>query len=425
MRADLPATIAAAIERQLARNRPALIFDKARIAANMRVIADAAHAHDIRVLFAAKSFPHPIVWNLAAEHFDGFDVASVGELATVPDARIISIADPTGQAGSVTRARVDCVSHDELLVEQNAHRRIASESATQRVIVACETPARVAAAPADADIAIRISASITGTDPAVGAILDGSGHRRSRFGIDRSSDSDRQERQDRPGQEQSERAVQERAEQEGPRPEVSLELLREMARAAEMRRVGLHLHHGPVTATNGERFLASARAAIAFAAEAGISPAFIDLGGAWHGIADFATAFAHVRAGIDAALGSSIEILIEPGRAVVHEAGFACGHVVAARSVAGRELRIVDISRLCHLRWSPVELVGAAPHAGTGVHTVVLGPTCSEEDAVGEWTVAPSMLDEGAPIILRGVTGYSAAWNSAFGGVPPATIAIV
>ncbi|HEY4180266.1 MAG TPA: hypothetical protein VGM90_25665 [Kofleriaceae bacterium] len=388
MRADLPANVAAAIERQLAAGRPSLIFDKARLAANMQEMAVAAKAHDIRVLFAAKSFPHPLVWKLVAEHLDGFDVASVGELATVPDSRIISIADPTGRAGSVTPPSIVGVSHDELLVQHNALRRISPASTTHRLIVACETPAQVAAAPADADIAIRISASITGTDPAVGALLDGTGFRRSRFGIDRAAPH-------------------------------AIELMREMASAAEMRRVGLHVHHGPVTATTGERFIATAQAAIAFAAEAGIAPAFIDLGGAWHGIADFAAAFAHLRASL-----ATIEILVEPGRAIVREAGFACGHVVAAREIAGRSLRIVDISRLCHLRWSPVELVGAAPHAGTGINTVVLGPTCSEEDLVGEWTVPPGMLDEGAPIVLRGVTGYSSAWNTSFGGVSPADIVI-
>ena len=31
---------------------------------------------------------------------------------------------------------------------------------------------------------LRVSASITGTDPAIGAVLDGSGRRRSRFGLD-------------------------------------------------------------------------------------------------------------------------------------------------------------------------------------------------------------------------------------------------
>ncbi|CAN5812243.1 diaminopimelate decarboxylase [soil metagenome] len=389
MRADLPATVAAAIERQLARQRPALIFDKARLAANMQAIADAARAHEIRVLFAAKSFPHPAVWDLAAARFDGFDIASIGELATVPAARILSMADPTGGTGRIGHARFNMSEADERLVQHNALSRMSD--AAHRLIVACETPGQVAAAPAHADIAIRVSASITWTDPAVGALLDGTGHRRSRFGVDRDA----------------------------------IDVMHAMNRAAGDRRIGLHLHHGPVTATSGERFVATARAAIELANEAGIAPVFIDLGGAWHGISDIAAAFAHVRTGIDAIATHAIEILVEPGRAIVREAGFACGRVVVARETAGRSLRVVDVSRLCHLRWSPVELVGNAPHAGTGVNTVVLGPTCSEEDLVGEWTVPPGMLDEGAPMVLRGVTGYSVAWNTSFGGVSPADIFIV
>src|SRR5579859_911052 len=116
----------------------------------MRRVAAAAHAHGIRALFAAKSFPHPAVRALAAELLDGFDVASEGELAEVPRGKLISIADPSGRATA------------------------------EGAIHVCETIEQVRAA--RGEIAIRVSASITGRDPAVGAILEGSGRRRSRFG---------------------------------------------------------------------------------------------------------------------------------------------------------------------------------------------------------------------------------------------------
>ncbi|MCW5806210.1 MAG: hypothetical protein KIT31_27845, partial [Deltaproteobacteria bacterium] len=81
MRADLPDAVAAAISRCA---NPALVFDLARIEANLRAFAAAARAHGITVLFAAKSFPHAAVRALAAELFDGFDAASPGELAELP-----------------------------------------------------------------------------------------------------------------------------------------------------------------------------------------------------------------------------------------------------------------------------------------------------------------------------------------------------
>src|SRR6185503_7052564 len=103
------------------------------------------------------------------------------------------------------------------------------------------------------------------------------------------------------------------------------------------RRLGLHVHHDPVTATSAERFIATARAALALA---DFAPAFIDLGGAWHGIADLAAAFAEIRAALP-----SLEILVEPGRLYAQDAGFATGRVLASREVGDRMLRVVELSR--------------------------------------------------------------------------------
>jgi diaminopimelate decarboxylase len=344
--------------------RATLVYDLAQIEANMIAVAAAARAAGIRALFAAKSFPHPRVLALAGEHVDGFDVASPGELDAIAGRAaanaIISVADPTGVAiGAVAAYR-------------------------PRLIVSCETAAQVDAAPPHAEIAVRISASITGRDPAVGAILDGSGHRRSRFGVDT-------------------------------RDEIAA-----LARAARGRPIGLHVHHGPVVAASAERFIATARAALALAE---LEPAFIDLGGAWHGIADLAAAFADIRA----AIPRSIELIVEPGRLYAANAGFACGIVSVARVAAGsganaRELRVVDLSRSCHLRWSPVELVAPAPRPGHGVRVLVVGPTCYEDDTIGEWTIEPAHVEH--RVVLRDVPGYALAWNTGFGGIPPAEIIV-
>ena len=224
-----------------------LVFDLARIEANMRRVAAAARASGIRALFAAKSFPHPAVRALAAELLDGFDVASPTEARELPPARLVSIADPSGQ------------------------------TQLPGAIHVCETVEQIRAA--QGPVAIRISASITGRDPAVGAVLEGSGRRRSRFGLE------------------------------------TREQVAALARAAGGR-VGLHVHHGPVVATSAERFIATAHAALALA---DFAPSFLDLGGAWHGIADLAAAFAEIRAAIPA----EIELIVEPGRLYADGAGRA------------------------------------------------------------------------------------------------------
>jgi diaminopimelate decarboxylase len=327
---------------------PALVYDLARIEANLRAIAAAARAHGIVPLFAAKSFPHPAVWALAAEIVDGFDVASAGE--AVPRAKVVSIADPTGR-----HADAPC----------------------DRLIVSCETPEQAMRAPPRADIAIRLSASITGTDPAIGAVQDGSGHRRSRFGLEAS--------------------------------------LRAIADAAGTRRVGLHVHHGSIVATSPERFVTTARAALALAAD--IAPAFLDLGGAWHAV-DIAATFAALRAATD------VELIVEPGRAYAAGAGFAVGTVTAARELADRPLRVLDLSRACHLRWSQPELIATPPAPRAGRAILWAGPTCYEDDVLGEWIADPRQFPAGARVVLGNVTGYALAWNTGFGGVPPAHVEI-
>lgn len=374
MRPDLPPAIAAALARC---DRPSLVFDLAQIDANLAAIARAARAAEVTALFAAKSFPHPAVRALAAAHLAGFDAASPAEVGAVCDTydagarpgggtAVLSVADPSGRAAAAaTRWR-------------------------GRLIASCETAAQVAAAPPGAEIAIRISASLAGRDPAIGAVQDGTGHRRSRFGLDVD-----------PGRLRA--------------------AIRELARAAGARPVGLHLHHGAVAATSDERFLQAARDACAAAADAGVTPRFVNLGGAWHAIADLASALTRIRA----ALPLPAELIIEPGRRVAEAAGFACGRIAAARELDDRELRILDLSRCCHLRWSQPELVAPPPRTGAGRRVLFVGPTCYEDDVLGEWTTEPDRFAAGGRAVLRHITGYAVAWNTGFAGIAPADLVMV
>jgi diaminopimelate decarboxylase len=368
--AELPAPVAAAIDRSV---RPSLVFDLARIDAALAAIAEAARAAGITALFAAKSFPHPIVQSLAAARLAGFDAASPAEVADAARAsagragdQVLSIADPSGAA-------------------------VAAAAAWRgRLLVSCETVDQVRAAPDRAEIAIRLSASLTGLDPAVGAVLDGSGHRRSRFGLDT----------DPPGM----RAA-----------------IAELARAAGARPIGLHLHHGAVAATSAERFVATARAALAVAEAAGIEPRFLDLGGAWHAIPELGRTLSTIRQ----ALPPGLEIVIEPGRLVADRAGFACGRVAVARELDDRALRVIELSRICHLRWSQPQLVARPARNPAGRQALFVGPTCYEDDALGEWTIEPAQFAVGARAIFGRITGYALAWNTGFGGIAPADVVMV
>lgn len=367
MQTELPAAIAAALERC---ERPSLVFDLARIDAQLREIGAAARAADVVPLFAAKSFPHPAVRALAGAYLAGFDVASPGEVAEVVALadradHVLSIGDPSGRAA------------------------LAAGGWRGRLVVGCETVAQIEAAPPHAEIALRLSASLTGRDPAVGAVLDGSGHRRSRFGLDVA-------------------------------PVNLRETIAALARAARPRRVGLHVHHGPVAATSSARFLATAQAALAAAAAADVEPSFLDLGGAWHAVADLPRALRELRAALP-----SLPLFIEPGRLVSEGAGFAAGRICVARELDDRALRVLDLSRICHLRWSQPSLIAPPPRNRAGQPTLFVGPTCYEDDVIGDWAVEPGWYPPGARVVLSNITGYAVAWNTGFGGIGPAEIVMV
>jgi diaminopimelate decarboxylase len=338
-------------------DRASLVFDLAMIARNMRALATAARAAQISPLFAMKSFPRDEVRAIAAELLDGFDVASPGELAAAPPRGLISIVDPSGLA-------------------------IGLAPSDRRVLVGCDTVEQIHAAPPHAELSIRISASITGRDPAIGAVLEGTGRRTSRFGID------------------------------------TPEALRAVLAAAGTRPVGIHLHHGPVTATTAERFIATARAALAMFAAADREPAFLNLGGAWHGIDDLPAAFAQLRTALP-----GLELFVEPGRTYTADAGFASGRVLATRELPDRILSTVELSRACHLRWSQPELVAPPPRADARRKVMLVGPTCYEEDVIGEWIVDPAHV--ATRVTLRNITGYAVAWNTGFGGIAPADVVLV
>ena len=108
----------------MTKEKASLVFDAARIELNFVELAKAARDAGVTPLFALKSFPHPVVRELAAAHLTGFDAASAGEIDTLaPRAdRILSVVDPSGAA--------------------------VTTSWPGRLIVGVETPEQAAAAPA-------------------------------------------------------------------------------------------------------------------------------------------------------------------------------------------------------------------------------------------------------------------------------------
>jgi diaminopimelate decarboxylase len=303
------------------------------------------------------------VTRIAAASLDGLDAGSAAEAraAIAAGARTISITDPAAGA-------IDPI-------------------AARDVRISCEDPARAAAgASAGARLAVRFAAShLVPGDDAIGGVVEGSGRRTSRFGVR------------------------------------SLDEARAIVRAGGDRVRGVHVHHGGVAPASPARLVACARAAIAAAADAAIPLEWLDLGGGLHLLPDLDAAFAAIRAEVPRA----VELVVEPGRLFARDAGFAIGHVRAARDLGDRALRVVDLSRACHLRWQHVAPVAAPAPTGAARPILFAGPTCYEEDVIGEWKLDPSRFAAGAPLVVAGVDGYALGWSHGFGGVPPADIALI
>lgn len=376
-----PAHVRAAAAARSAGAAPALIVDVAAIAARMRQVAAIARAHAIEVLFAVKSLPLPAVGAAALAELDGVDLAGPAEqallaaLARAP-ARV-SLADP-GRGGwrgaPTTRLSVDVES-------------------------VADVDAARAGAP-HAELALRVSMSaLAPADDAIGALASGDGHRRSRFGLEPQTATGHAE----------------------------LRATLAAARAGDPSApIGLHAHSAGVVRTSAAAWAELVAAMRALASAHDLAPSHLNLGGGWHGVfdaGDDGALLAEALAAARAAAGD-LPLRIEPGRALSAGCVWAAGHVVAARPLVDRALRVVSLSRVCHLRWSPVRLVARAPAPGAGHKVHLVGPTCFEDDVVGEW-----MLDDelavGAPVLLGDVSGYAVAWNTGFAGVPPAEVIVV
>ncbi|MBK9036996.1 MAG: hypothetical protein IPL61_38055 [Myxococcales bacterium] len=372
MSARAPAEVIAAAERAVG---PALLYDLPAIAARLAAVRDAARATGVIALAAVKAIAIPEVQALAAATLDGLDLAGPDEdavLARHPVATV-SVTYP----GGATAARL-----------------AALVTAGRRVIASCETAAQVATAASvpGVELAARLSTSALG-EAAPGGLRDAVGDHASRFGV-------------------------------------AIDELRALAAAAPGRVRGLHVHGGPL-AVAPARLAARALAALAAADAAGLAITRLDLGGSLHGFALGPPTAGQARlvdalAAARAAVPSTIELCVEPGRLLTEGCGYGAGRVLVARPVAGLDGRVLTLSRLCHLRWSTPRLCAPPPPPGAGRRLVLVGATCCEDDVIGDAVVPADLaLAEGELAIVAGVSGYAAAWNHGFAGVPAATVRAV
>ncbi len=167
-----------------------------------------------------------------------------------------------------------------------------------------------------------------------------------------------------------------------------------------------------------ERYVAAAANLVATAeAIGGID--WLDLGGGWPSAAGVAGHVAAVRAEIG---GRRLGLIVEPGRALVRDAGWLLVRVVARR---GRGAVVVDagITQVPCVLWkrSPVHLV--EPRAGELRLTSLFGPLCLQHDAIARDVELPPLRV--GDLVWVGQTGaYAMAQASPFIHLRPGAIMV-
>jgi len=123
-----------------------------------------------------------------------------------------------------------------------------------------------------------------------------------------------------------------------------------------------------------------------------------------------------------------VELILEPGAALVVDAGYLVASVIAIHRNE-KPIAILDTSASCHMP-DVLEVPYRPPIAGAGEpgvkpHTYILGgKTCMTGDVIGEYSFARELVP-GDRLIFLDMMQYSFVKNTTFNGMPLPDIAIL
>lgn len=120
-------------------------------------------------------------------------------------------------------------------------------------------------------------------------------------------------------------------------------------------------------------------------------------------------------------------VVFEPGRWICGDAGLLIGKIAEINLQGRRAHATTTISRDCHLKWQrdlfEIRIQALAGSAGLLCDEVVVGgATCSENDKVGTIHQRGLKISREDLVLVRGVSGYSVAWNHSFNGIAAADV---
>lgn len=221
----------------------------------------------------------------------------------------------------------------------------------------------------------------------------------------------------------------------------ALQAARRIATGRHLRLGGLHAHVGTYV-LDPEAFARTAAQLATFArtlaGELGVRPTHLDLGGGWASNNTLASQYqsgalapgpeayaAAIGRGLrDQPLARALPLLVEPGRAVVDDAGSLLTSVVAEKRLGdGRRALVVDagVNLLFTAFWYRLGIAPALPGRGLVQDTTVYGPLCMNIDCLRESAPLPD-LRPGDVLVVHPAGAYTFAQSMQFIRLRPAVV---
>ncbi len=191
------------------------------------------------------------------------------------------------------------------------------------------------------------------------------------------------------------------------------DVARRAGATAGVRLIGLHAHAGSQV-LDVDAHVRVVRALLRVAEDAGIRPAVLDVGGGF-GVtytdeepADLVAIAGALHAALD---GRSVDLQVEPGRAIIANPGLTLYRVLARKRAGGRDLVAVDGGMSDNLRPALYdarhEVSAVAGPDGAATAVTVVGRHCESGDVVAHDAVLPSGLARGDLLAVAATGAYT------------------
>ncbi len=350
---------------------PALIFSKIALEGRMQMLKKLADKFDINFLLPLKAIQDKNILLMANKYFSGFDVSNEKEYDYLPanlQNKLVFVTSPIfppSLSYYLKKNNTLCVTVDDISQFEQLENFDTS-----------------------LEYCIRLNASTLLEDyyQALKGVIESP--TLSRFGVSNKDD------------------------------------LVKMLQSKRHRFKGFHIHAGKETGNIPHTYIELAAQSLKLAHSLQIELQYLNLGGGLLYLSN--EELETLISALKKMLPQNTKCFFEPGRFLTRGCGYALGRVA---SIINRGAFIdiaLDLSSQCHLKWSEPKLIIAENSetlAPIAKHVRIFGSTCAEPDYLGDFMLAPSMLNNlrrDSILLFGDIMGYSASWNTQFNGIPPA-----